>query len=148
MKKVVKEYSSVFSLYHYYLGRITVRQAPEPDDIIWENFGLSKWTKLLIRIAAFSVFLIFLGISFTIIIFIEKWRNDNLNDSQVLSILISLLIALVISVINLFLLISAMFFTQMERRITFTSYLANLTFKYLLLFFINSGVLIVIANKV
>ena len=73
---------------------LTIERAPEPEDIIWANIGLTNGQKLCRKFVTFSVTAIILGLSFLAVYGLSVAQISNSNN-RFLSILISLTISLI-----------------------------------------------------
>ena len=73
---------------------LIIERAPEPEDIIWANIGLTSCQKLCRKFITFSVTAVILGLSFLAVYGLSVAQINNSNN-RFLSILISLTISLI-----------------------------------------------------
>ena len=81
-----------------------MREAPEPEDIIWTNLGHSKGERTKRRIITYVVTLVLLAISFGVVYGLSALQIKVNNDKA-----LSLLISVVISGFNLLIQCTSMF---------------------------------------
>ena len=140
--------------FQYKNNPVNVEEAPEPEDIIWENLGHSIWHALANRLLTYIGSLFVLIISFLIILgfqylqdFIieeteDKTGIDTIEESNLVGFifvhLISLVISLIIIAINAFLRLVMSYFVALERHISHTSFNTSFVDKLVRLRFINT----------
>jgi len=73
---------------------IVVSKAPEPEDIIWENIGVSFQSIILRKLLTYFILLLLLGGSFGIV-YVLTMLQMNDNSNQILSIAVSLSITVI-----------------------------------------------------
>ena len=73
-----------------------IRQAPEPEDIIWTNLGQSLGQIIKKKMITFFVTLVVIGASFAAVygLSVVQTRVNKSNKNQYISILISLVISI------------------------------------------------------
>jgi len=71
-----------------------VSKAPEPEDIIWENIGVSFQSIILRKLLTYFILLLLLGGSFGIV-YVLTMLQMNDNSNQILSIAVSLSITVI-----------------------------------------------------
>lgn len=69
-------------------------KAPEPEDIIWENIGVSFQSIILRKLLTYFILLLLLGGSFGIV-YVLTMLQMNDNSNQILSIAVSLSITVI-----------------------------------------------------
>lgn len=72
-----------------------IERAPEPEDIIWANIGLSDCNTNMRKVFTYTVTALLLGACFMVVYGLAKAQQTNNNDR-----LISLAISIVIAVVN------------------------------------------------
>lgn len=75
---------------------LKIRPAPDPEDIIWSNIGVTNCEKRARKLLTFSISAVILAISFVIVYGLSTVQMSNSSNPS-----ISILISLSISVINL-----------------------------------------------
>lgn len=130
--------------------RYKVRRAPEPVDVVWENFGLTFWQKMYRRAIALIVSGLIICISFGIILGFKLLQEniDNDNTSVITFYAISVLITFVVIIINFILRKVLRLFTQLERRTTYTAIESEIVFKISIAYFINTAIVVLLVNKI
>lgn len=78
-----------------------IKEAPEPEDIIWTNLGQSKCRLITIKVISFFVTLLILCGSFAAVYALSKVQVDLNSDTDSSFSYISFLISLVIPIFNL-----------------------------------------------
>lgn len=73
-----------------------IKEAPEPEDIIWTNIGQSVSQMVLRKLLTYSITAVILGGSFAIIFFLSREQVNNSNDA-----FLSFVISFSITVINI-----------------------------------------------
>ena len=76
----------------------TVERAPEPEDIIWSNLGVSNGEVRKRKFITYLATLFLLGVSFAAVYGLSQAQINNQNNQ-----ILSLVISVIISVINLIL---------------------------------------------
>ena len=123
---------------------ISVEEAPEPEDIIYENLEFS-WVQRLFRVllAYFISFILILGCFFLILylnnIQIKKSEEENYNI--VYRYLISTSISLVIAAINAIFQNILVILTKLEKQICMTNFFLSYSIKLTILTFLSSVII-------
>lgn len=148
MRKVVKSLNFNMMSFQISKTRYSVRRAHEPVDIVWENFGLTFWQKQLRRVLSIIVSLIIVGMSFGIMILLKMFQNnfDVSSDGVTVFYAISVLISFFVIIMNFILRKVLRFFTQIERRTTYTALDSEVVFKVGIAYFVNTGIVVLVAN--
>ena len=60
-------------------GSISIEKAPEPEDIIWENLGISTFEKVKRKLLTYFVTFLLLGISFVAVLRLSQTKNNSDN---------------------------------------------------------------------
>jgi hypothetical protein len=136
-------------------NKYKVHPAPEPNDLIWENFGIPLKEKIFKRLITFVVTFVIIGISFGIIIVLkyaqvkidEKLTELNKNSLSA-NIFIAIAISFFISVINYILHQLLVIFTRYETYKTYSNHFAEIVFKITIAKFVNTAIIILIATRV
>jgi hypothetical protein len=82
-----------FQLESKFESKVVVTRAPEPEDIIWDNIGISSCSIYLRKLMTYFVTLLLLGASFGIVYGLTALQETLKNS--ILSIAISLSITLI-----------------------------------------------------
>ena len=132
----------------YYLKRnVKFEDAPEPEDIIFENLEVSSCSRLTRTIIIYITSLIICGISFIIIYnlnklqIIIKEKDTSGNGHLTFLYVISLVISFVTSGIDVILEIIFQTFTEWEKHTTMTRFYLSYSIKLTIFTFLNSAVL-------
>ena len=132
---------------------IDAYSAPEPEDIIWENFKYSSKKRKIktilvflfcIPIMAVSLGSIF-GLTFVQDILYESNREEG-NMNIFLRYLISFVITIVISFINCLFQLALEHFTHKEKQISKSNYILSLSIKISIFTFFNSAIVPLISK--
>ena len=129
-------------------SKYTVTAASEPQEVIWENFGLTKRQYFLRKAVSFAVTLILIAISF-IVIFVIKDQQELIEVTRLTKLenyAISLSIAIVITLINFLFRLAIIRFTFWEKRHTHTNMYQSLVLKISVIYFVNTVLIIFIIN--
>ena len=135
----------------YYLKRnVKFEDAPEPEDIIFENLEVSYGIRILRTIGIYIISILICGVSFVIIVLLNKVQEDiNEKDTSghiTLLYVLSLVITVVTSVIDVILEIVFQTFTEWERHTTMTNFYLSYSIKITIFSFLNSGLLPLISE--
>ena len=130
----------------YYLKRnVKFEDAPEPEDIIFENLEVSSFSRVVRTIIIYIVSILICGISFGIVYVLndvqesinEKKEGDHITFLYVLSLAISV----VTSAIDVILEIVFQTFTEWEKHTTMTNFYLSYSVKLTIFTFLNSALL-------
>ena len=129
---------------------LKIERAPEPEDIIWGNIGLSDGQKLCRKFVTFSITIIILGLSFLAVYGLSVAQLNNAGNS-----FLSILISLVISLINILIsriywfnhLEAIKYLSIYERDYTTIKYQTSLAIKSIIASLVNSILIPMIANR-
>ena len=134
----------------YYLKRnIKFEDAPEPQDIKFENLEVSFLFRTIRTIGIYFISIIICGISFIIILALNKLQDNDkkkYNDHIVFLYLISLAITVVTSFIDKILQVVFETFTGWEKHITITKFYLSYSVKLTIFTFLNSAILPLISE--
>ncbi len=167
VKTVLGRYKTSVMRFRFY-NKYRMHIAPEPNDIIWEHFGIPLWRKVLLRITTIIVALLIIGISFVIIHALKmaqtKLQPDRTTSNsgetgenslaasmaRVLSLktLYSAIITLTIIVINWALNQIMVFFTKFEYLKTQSQQYGRIALKITIAKFVNTALIILIAGRI
>lgn len=115
-----------------------VEEAPEPEDIIWENIGAPLGERIRMKMITYLISFLLLGASFGIIFGLAVAQKQGNN------VTLSLLISFVVSIINVLLSLAIQYLTVFEKDWTSTSYQSSVGFKIIFCQLINTIVLEII----
>lgn len=141
---------------------ITVEEAPEPDDVLWENLQITNKNRRYRRLLIALLTLIILGLSFVALYGISRIQksikilNDkdagDINKAPIYMVaakyIVSFLFAAVTFLFNFLIKLAMIKLTDNERNKSNTKYLLSLSIKLSLFLFLNSGPSPVIVNYV
>lgn len=125
---------------------VSIQRAPEPDDINWENCGISLCGAICRRLTGLLVTLLFLGLGAALQIGLQYF-DQTITDPTIKnysSTVFSLIVSLFNGIIGALLIIV----TKKERIETVTEYNQRLAVKISVYQFINAGVLVIISNSI
>lgn len=150
--KCFKKYSWGNGTYNGY--HITIEQAPEPSDIIWENLTVSAWTKFKKRIKTFFTTIVLLIMSFYILLSIKIYQYNTFEDSGKISNkdnlkikAISLLLSVTIILLNVVITKSIRYFSKYEKPSTWTQYNVSVFHKLVIATTINTVAMLLLVNS-
>lgn len=75
---------------------LKIYPAPDPEDIVWSNIGVTNCEKTTRKLITFTITVILLALSYVIVYGLSRVQKEQGND-----LIISLLISITISVVNL-----------------------------------------------
>ena len=128
---------------------LSIEEAPEPEDIIYENLEFSWIQRLLRIILVYIISFILIALCFFFILYlngvqIKKSQNENnIFNSYGVSFLISISIAIINSIFENLLII----LTKMEKQISMTNYFLSYSIKLTILTFLSSAIIPYLSNK-
>lgn len=132
----------------------SLERAPEPIDVLWENFGKKMPNKTIRRLLAILVTIIVILISLCGILVIKYFQlyiitNNLLPTSEIpFDLLMAVVVAIFIVTINFIMRKLLLALTWWERRTTQTSLETSVVYKTVFGYFINVGVVVIIANYI
>ena len=136
-----------------YLKRnVKFEDAPEPEDIIFENLEVSSFSRAVRTIGIYIISILICGISFLIIYFLNK-AQENITSSKETSdhitflYVLSLAISVVTSAIDVILEILFQTFTEWEKQTTMTNFYLSYSVKLTIFTFLNSALLPLLIEK-
>lgn len=141
VKSIIKQNTFEIFRYKFKKSGLLFKKAPHPADIIWQNFGLTNFQKILRRFTIIILALFLIAITLTIIYFINIYQKILNKDHSKKVLFLSLLISIVISLINLALRELLIYSSFFERRTTYTSFNSSIVWKISSCYFINSAIL-------
>ena len=133
-------------LTEYFLKRnISIEEAPEPEDVIFENLEFS-WCQRLSRILfAYAISFMLIAVCFFIILYLNNIQIKQSQTEAGNSILnrygVSISISLVIALINSLFQNLLVFLTKIEKQISMTNYFLSYSIKLTFLTFISSVII-------
>lgn len=128
---------------------ITVTQAPDPSEIVWENLGIDSLVLIRRRAITFSATIVLLLICFLATFSLKTIQRQLKTDTNATSTSImvtrflSILISIVVSIVNFALSYAMKYFTALEKHNTQTSLNRSLFIKIVLSQFVNSCLVVV-----
>ncbi|MCQ2816322.1 MAG: anoctamin [archaeon] len=132
-------------------SKISAMEAPEPEDIVWENLEYRFMSKFWRSCLAYFICILLIGISFVCVIFLNKVQSDSEKDGEdnyILKYGLSLAITAVSSGINVAVSKVFVFFSDFEKHWTHTDYFLSLSIKLTIFTFINSAIIPFISNGI
>ena len=141
MRKVVEKSHTNIFFFKLQKGSYKITRAKEPNDIIWENFGLTGAQKFIKKLISFLITFIIIAISFTIIYAFKVIQRSNQ-----IQFIYNILISITISIINIILRLILRILTNSEKRTFFTYKESSLVYKLVIGSFVNSGLIIVVVS--
>lgn len=140
------EYSSVSQQENYNKDNFSIKKAPEPNDIIWENLEISETERFFTRILTFLISFFFVIVVFLMILSLNYAQTKiEIKDSNI-QYAISTAISVIISVINFIFKKFLFALTEKEKSISMTSFHLNFSIKLSLFTFINTAVTPLVVN--
>ena len=136
----------------FFLKRnISVEEAPEPEDVIFENLQYSSCARF-VRILFIYIFsLIIIAICFVIILFLNNFqakRNKKNADEPIIKYGLSIAITLVISILNSIFQYFLESLTKKEKQISMTNFYLSFSIKLTIFTFFTSAIIPLISNYV
>ena len=130
-------------------SKYKVKRATQPSDVIWENYGLSKSSKILRRLLSITIALILITLCFFLLIFIKKIQSKyNDEKNNILVWIYSIIISIIITILNYLLRISLYKTTEFEKRPSFSGFEISIVWKISFAQFLNSGVVLLIGEQI
>ena len=124
---------------------VAIERAPEPDDIIWENAGISIGgaicRKTLYSFLSIIMLLLGGGVQYGLAVASTKTAQDSQTQ-----LLMSTVSSLTVSVLNAIIQFFLVFTSEKERNETRTEYNTVLMVKISFFQFLNTGVFVIAAN--
>lgn len=148
----------VYSKKTYKYKLLTIRPAPEPSDIIWENLTVNIFKRFLRRSLTVIITTIIILFSFAIVLSIKRYQfyqynrsTDNgtrpLSDSDNMKLkTISFLLSLAIQFLNVVITAAIRYFSLFEKHQTWTSYNIAVFHKLVVSTTLNSIVVLMLVN--
>ena len=132
--------------------KMTVSNAPEPEDVIWENLDLSFLDRAKRGIIIYLVTIVLIFIAFAVVLaltYLQNYSNDHdWKGNTLVKYGVSLIITCVISGTNLCFRILLNIFTKFERHISMTNYYLSFSVKLSGFTFLTSAVVPTASNYV
>ena len=126
----------------YYLKRnVKFEAAPEPEDIIFENLETKPIIKIMRTFLVYLISFLICGISFIIIVILNKLQEYFNNKNIVILYIISLIISTFTSGIDFTFQIILEFLTKQEKPSSWTDFYLSYSVKLTIFSFFNSAVL-------
>jgi hypothetical protein len=129
--------------------QFTVTNAPEPNDVKWENLNLTtrqRSTKILLVTFYCLIILAFSTVTLTIVSLIQKQTQDDYADNYILQQAFSMGFACSISLFNWIISKVMIKFSHYEKNVSNSEYQLSLSIKLMLFNFINTGPIPVVVN--
>ena len=128
---------------------LTVTRAPEPDDILWENLGVSTDVKLKKQLMTTFATFIILVMSFVIILIISYFQTFMQRNATLTGLTLTFVNscgACLIVIINYCLNFSIERFTRLEKHSTSTNYNSALAEKKIVAVFLNTAIIYILIS--
>ena len=128
--------------------KIQIEEAPEPEDIIFENLEFTTMTKTYRVVGMNMISLLLIGIGFGIIFGLQNLQNyvNKKKYNKFVYYLISLCITIVSSIINIIFESLLNFLTKTEKLKSVTNYYLSYSVKLALFSFLISGIIPLICD--
>jgi len=130
-------------------NKITVRDAPEPTDVLWKNLGYTNKEKRRSRVITNLATLLILAIGFILIMLISwaerRWKGE-LSQSLLAGRELSLAASVLISIINGVLSVVVRELTEVEKHGTKTGYATAYATKTAIALLVNTAFISLIVN--
>eukprot|EP00826_Nyctotherus_ovalis_P064033 TRINITY_DN9389_c0_g1_i3.p1 TRINITY_DN9389_c0_g1~~TRINITY_DN9389_c0_g1_i3.p1 ORF type:complete len:832 (-),score=219.91 TRINITY_DN9389_c0_g1_i3:124-2619(-) len=130
--------------------KVYVAEAPEPEDVMWENLGYTSMQRLCRVVLNGFITLIIMGVCLVANIFITKASkkySENKDSSTVVLILFNLLFSFITMIVNAALSYTIPILTVYERHGSQTAYYCSVAIKLSLALFLNSAIIPVITYE-
>lgn len=115
--------------------------APEPKNVIWDNYGLSAGSKLMRRLVTYVVAVLIIAANFGIILGIRVAQYSSTTGvTSTGKLWINLLMSVIIAGFNIAILILLQYITKFEQRTTYSSDQSNKILKVSVAMFLNQAV--------
>ena len=96
-----------------------VSRAFEPNDVIWENYGITQGEKFFTRtITVIITFLLSIAL-YSVIIVIKYYQIKNY-DTSFFALIASLMISIIVSIINVVIRFTVSALVKLEKRTSYT----------------------------
>ena len=131
-------------------SKIQIEEAPEPEDIIFENLEFTTKTKTYRVVGMNMISLLLIGIGFSIIFGLNTLQNhvNKKKYNKFLYYLISLCITIVSSIINIIFQSLLNFLSKTEKLKSITDYYLSHSVKLALFSFLTSGIIPLICDVI
>lgn len=140
----------------YFSKKIYYLKAHEPSDIIWGNFGISGFNRIMRIIFSYLIAILLVGLSFLAIYWVKKFQKNTkskvddktetfLNKARIYGFLG--IITFIIILINFILRQIMIILSRKEYRKFFTEFEYSKVFKVSFALFMNSGIIILITTN-
>lgn len=137
---------------NFFLKRnISVEEAPEPEDIIFENLQYSSCERFIRMLFIYIFSLIIIAICFVVILFLNNFQTKRSNKKGVLPLIkygLSLAISLVISILNSIFQYILENLTKKEKQISMTNFYLSFSIKLTIFTFTTSAIIPLISNYI
>ena len=137
---------------HNMTKNLIVSEAPEPEDVIWENIEYSTTNRVVRAIIVYIISLLLICVSFAIVFgftFLQDyWNDDDESQHFLLKYVISVIITLVISIFNSIFYELLERLTKFEKQISMTNYYLSCSVKFTIFTFINTAIVPLISKAV
>ena len=135
---------------NFFLKRnITVVEAPEPEDVIFENLQCSSCERFIRTLFIYIFSLIVISICFVVILFLNYFqtkRNKKKGNLPIVKYGLSIAISLVISILNAIFQNILENLTKKERQISMTNFYLSFSIKLTIFTFCTSAVIPLLSN--
>lgn len=151
LKEVVRRKSPILHSFWTSFGS-NWHPISEPNDIIWENWGVSMSRRMLLRVIVLILALLIVIVNLGAILFlkyIQKLANGNdTKGDSIGSVFVSIAISLCIGIFNFLIKTLLIFVTRFEMFQTKTTYFASIVFKVSAALFANRALILLFVSKI
>ena len=134
----------------FFLKRnVRIKEAPEPEDVIFENLQYSAFERLFRTILVYFLSLIMIFVCFIIILFLNDFQIKKLKNNSnnfVIKYGISISITLIISILNTIFQFILEYLTKKEKQYCNTDYYLSFSIKLTIFTFLTSGIIPLISS--
>lgn len=129
---------------------IQIEEAPEPEDIIFENLEFTSKTKAYRVVGMNMISLLLIGIGFAIIFGFQNLQIyvNKKNYKRIVYYLISLCITIITSIINIIFEALLDFLTKIEKQKSITNYYISYSVKLAIFSFLSSGIIPLVCEAI
>lgn len=149
-KRVKNAHHSLLSYLMFYKRVYSYREAPEPSDIIWDNWACTFRARLVRRTIGFLTALVLIAINFGAIIGLKyaQFRITQGSDNSVGLVFFSVCISAVVSGINFLVRWVLSIFNSYEMYRTYSAHFSFIVYKMVWTTFLNISFVVLIVNRV
>ena len=130
-------------------SKYSIKRAKEPEDVLWQNFGLTMGQRIMRRLASFVVSAFLIAASLGLVLLVKLYQeslSETLHPLVIFSV--SIIISMVLTIINYFLRLTLRKLTAIERRTSYSSLESGIVFKISVAYFVNTAVVVLLTNLI